>query len=81
MFHENITPDPLHIILSNILEADPGTYLVASLPLSFLYNIFEKLTCGILCHDPEEYNHLRRHGGINYITPFDKLQRVSKLLS
>jgi transposase InsO family protein len=23
-----------------------------------------------------EYNHLRRHGGLNYETPFDKLQNV-----
>lgn len=28
-----------------------------------------------------EYNHLRRHGGLNYQTPFDKLQSVTKLLS
>jgi hypothetical protein len=28
-----------------------------------------------------EYNHLRRHGGINYQTPFDKLQKVTELLS
>jgi len=28
-----------------------------------------------------EYNHLRRHGGLNYITPFDKLQKVTQLLS
>lgn len=28
-----------------------------------------------------EYNHLRRHGGLNYITPFDKLQKVTELLS
>ena len=28
-----------------------------------------------------EYNHLRRHGGLNYETPFDKLVRVTDLLS
>ena len=28
-----------------------------------------------------EYNHLRRHGGLNYITPFDKLESVTSLLS
>jgi hypothetical protein len=28
-----------------------------------------------------EYNYLRRHGGLNYITPFDKLEKVTKLLS
>jgi transposase InsO family protein len=28
-----------------------------------------------------EYNHLRRHGGLNYETPFDKLQRVTELVS
>ena len=28
-----------------------------------------------------EYNHLRRHGGLNYISPFDKLQKVTELLS
>lgn len=28
-----------------------------------------------------EYNHLRKHGGINYETPFDKLQRVTELVS
>ncbi len=28
-----------------------------------------------------EYNHLRRHGGLNYKTPFDKLQKVTELLS
>ncbi len=28
-----------------------------------------------------EYNHLRKHGGLNYETPFDKLQNVTKLLS
>jgi transposase InsO family protein len=28
-----------------------------------------------------EFNHLRRHGGLNYETPFDKLQRVTELLS
>ena len=28
-----------------------------------------------------EYNHLRRHGGLNYETPFDKLQSVTKLVS
>ena len=27
-----------------------------------------------------EYNHLRRHGGLNYITPFDKLVQVTKKL-
>jgi transposase InsO family protein len=27
------------------------------------------------------YNHLRRHVGLNYITPFDKLENVTKLLS
>ena len=28
-----------------------------------------------------EYNHLRRHGGLNYETPFDKLVKVTELLS
>lgn len=28
-----------------------------------------------------DYNHLRRHGGLNYQTPFDKLQKVTELLS
>lgn len=28
-----------------------------------------------------EYNHLRKHGGLNYETPFDKLKRVTELLS
>ncbi|MCX5782614.1 MAG: DDE-type integrase/transposase/recombinase [Elusimicrobia bacterium] len=28
-----------------------------------------------------EFNHLRKHGGLNYITPFDKLQKVTELLS
>lgn len=28
-----------------------------------------------------EYNHLRRHGGLNYTTPFDKLKCVTELLS
>lgn len=28
-----------------------------------------------------DYNHLRRHGGLNYITPFDKLEKVTELLS
>lgn len=28
-----------------------------------------------------EYNHLRKHGGLNYITPFDKLVYVTELLS
>ena len=28
-----------------------------------------------------EYNHLRRHGGLQYITPFDKLKSVTELLS
>jgi len=28
-----------------------------------------------------EYNHLRRHGGLGYDTPFDKLQKVTELLS
>ena len=28
-----------------------------------------------------EYNHLRRHGGLNYMTPFDKLKKVTELLS
>lgn len=28
-----------------------------------------------------EYNHLRRHGGLEYITPFDKLVKVTELLS
>lgn len=28
-----------------------------------------------------EYNHLRKHGGLNYITPFDKLECVTKLVS
>jgi|SRR3989339_37674 len=27
-----------------------------------------------------EYNHLRRHGGLNYLTPFDKLVSVTKKL-
>lgn len=28
-----------------------------------------------------EFNHLRRHGGLKYETPFDKLKRVTELLS
>lgn len=28
-----------------------------------------------------EYNHLRKHGGLNYETPFDKLKSVTELLS
>ncbi len=28
-----------------------------------------------------EFNHLRQHGGLNYETPFDKLQKVTELLS
>lgn len=28
-----------------------------------------------------EYNHLRKHGGLNYQTPFDKLLKVTELLS
>ncbi len=28
-----------------------------------------------------EYNHLRRHGGLKYCTPFDKLESVTELLS
>jgi transposase InsO family protein len=28
-----------------------------------------------------EFNYLRRHGGLNYETPFDKLQKVTELLS
>jgi len=28
-----------------------------------------------------EYNHLRRHGALHYETPFDKLQKVTELLS
>ena len=28
-----------------------------------------------------EYNHLRRHGGLDYITPFDKLEKVTELVS
>jgi hypothetical protein len=28
-----------------------------------------------------EFNHLRRHGGLNYETPFDKLKKVTELLS
>ena len=28
-----------------------------------------------------EYNHLRKHGGLNYETPFDKLQKVTELVS
>lgn len=28
-----------------------------------------------------EYNHLRGHGGLNYQTPFDKLKKVTELLS
>jgi hypothetical protein len=28
-----------------------------------------------------EYNHLRRHGGLNCETPFDKLQKVTELVS
>ena len=27
-----------------------------------------------------EYNHLRKHGGLNYETPFDKLPKVTELL-
>lgn len=27
-----------------------------------------------------DYNHLRRHGGLNYMTPFDKLQKVTELV-
>ena len=27
-----------------------------------------------------EFNHLRRHGGLNYETPFDKLEKVTELL-
>jgi len=28
-----------------------------------------------------EYNHLRRHGGLHYMTPFDKLLKVTELVS
>lgn len=28
-----------------------------------------------------EFNHLRKHGGINYQTPFDKLEKVTELVS
>lgn len=28
-----------------------------------------------------EFNHLRKHGGLNYETPFDKLQKVTELVS
>jgi len=28
-----------------------------------------------------EYNHLRRHGGLKYITPYEKLEKVTELLS
>jgi transposase InsO family protein len=28
-----------------------------------------------------EFNHLRKHGGLNYETPFDRLQSVTELLS
>ena len=28
-----------------------------------------------------EFNHLRKYGGLNYETPFDKLQKVTELLS
>ena len=28
-----------------------------------------------------EYNHLRKHGGLKYESPFDKLQSVTELLS
>jgi hypothetical protein len=28
-----------------------------------------------------EFNHLRRHGGLTYMTPFDKLEKVTELLS
>jgi len=28
-----------------------------------------------------EYNHLGRHGGIHYLTPFDKLLKVTELVS
>ena len=28
-----------------------------------------------------EFNHLRIHGGLNYMTPFDKLEKVTELLS
>jgi len=27
-----------------------------------------------------EYNHLRRHGGLAYITPNEKLEKVTELL-
>jgi hypothetical protein len=28
-----------------------------------------------------EYDHLRRHGGLDYITPFDKLVKLTELVS
>jgi len=28
-----------------------------------------------------EFNYLRRHGGLNYETPFDRLEKVTELLS
>ena len=28
-----------------------------------------------------EYNHLRRHGGLEYITLYEKLEKVTELLS
>jgi len=28
-----------------------------------------------------EYNHLRKHGGLEYITPYEKLEKVTELLS
>jgi len=28
-----------------------------------------------------DYNHCRRHGGIDYLTPFEKLEKVTELLT
>jgi len=28
-----------------------------------------------------EYNHLKRHGGLECITPYEKLEKVTELLS
>ena len=28
-----------------------------------------------------EFSHIRKHGGLNYETPFDKLQKVTELVS
>jgi len=62
-------------------KKDPLKYNQMAL---FATNVFDLLSKDLIYNPGNflfEYNHLKRHGGIDYQTPYEKLEKVAELLS